>query len=293
MSSAAEALSAPAQPRTDPARARERTLLWLAMPALVVLGVLFVWPLLRLLSMSVADGTLAQFEKAALDGLYVAVLWNSLEIALLVTVICLVLAYPVALWLVQAGPVGFVLGMFFLLLPFWTSVLVRTYAWTVLMRRNGLINDLLVGLGLTDAPVRLLYTEGAVVVAMAHVLLPFMVLPLWTALRAIPTDYARAAAVLGAPPWRSFVEVTLPLSLPGVASGSLMVFLLALGFFVTPALVGGPQQMMIATLISQQVRELLNWPFAGALVGCLLLLTLVLVATFNRAMRLDRFVASS
>jgi mannopine transport system permease protein len=126
---------------------------------------------------------------------------------------------------------------------------------------------------------------------MAHVLLPFMVLPIRTALRAIPPDYARAAAVMGAPPWRTFLEVTLPLSRPGVASGCLMVFLLALGFFVTPALVGGPQQMMVATLISQQVRELLNWPFAGALVGCLLLLTLALVAVFNRAMRLDRFVA--
>lgn len=267
----------------------------LLLPFLAVLFVAFLLPVGVLLheSLFVPAATIEHYARVFDEPVYLRVLWRTIRIAALVTAICLVLGYPLAIAMARARGATLLLLAACVMLPLWTSVLVRTYAWTVLMRRNGLINDLLIGLGFTDAPVRLLYTEGAVVVAMAHVLLPFMVLPLWTALRAIPPDYARAAAILGAPPWRSFVEVTLPLSLPGVASGSLMVFLLALGFFVTPALVGGPQQMMIATLISQQVRELLNWPFAGALVGCLLLLTLVLVAIFNRAMRLDRFVASS
>ena len=267
----------------------------LLLPFLVVLFIAFLLPVGVLLheSLFVPTTTVEHYARVFDEPVYLRVLWRTIRIAALVTAICLVLGYPLALAMARARGVTLLLLAACVMLPLWTSVLVRTYAWTVLMRRNGLINDLLIGLGLTDAPVRLLYTEGAVVVAMAHVLLPFMVLPLWTALRAIPPDYGRAAAILGARPWRSFLEVTLPLSLPGVASGSIMVFLLALGFFVTPALVGGPQQMMIATLISQQVRELLNWPFAGALVGCLLLLTLVLVAVFNRAMRLDRFVASS
>ncbi len=267
----------------------------LLLPFLAVLFIAFLLPVGVLLheSLFVPAATFEHYARVFDEPVYLRVLWRTVRIAALVTVICLVLGYPLAIAMARARGVTLLLLAACVMLPLWTSVLVRTYAWTVLMRRNGLINDLLLALGLADAPVRLLYTEGAVVVAMAHVLLPFMVLPLWTALRAIPPDYARAAAILGARPWRSFIEVTLPLSLPGVASGSIMVFLLALGFFVTPALVGGPQQMMIATLISQQVRELLNWPFAGALVGCLLLLTLVLVALFNRAVRLDRFVASS
>jgi mannopine transport system permease protein len=269
--------------------------LLLLLPFLAVLFIAFLLPVGVLLheSLFVPAATVEHYARVFDEPVYLRVLWRTIRIAALVTAICLVLGYPLALAMARARGVMLLLLAACVMLPLWTSVLVRTYAWTVLMRRNGLINDVLIGLGFTDAPVRLLYTEGAVVVAMAHVLLPFMVLPLWTALRAIPPEYGRAAAILGARPWRSFIEVTLPLSLPGVASGSIMVFLLALGFFVTPALVGGPQQMMIATLISQQVRELLNWPFAGALVGCLLLLTLVLVAIFNRAMRLDRFVASS
>jgi mannopine transport system permease protein len=269
--------------------------LLLLLPFLGVLLLAFMLPIGVLLreSLFVPVPTLGHYARVFDDPVYLRVLWRTLRIAMLVTLITLLLAYPLAVAMARAR--GVVLGVLAacVMLPLWTSVLVRTYAWTVLMRRNGLINQALLALGIVDAPVRLLYTEGAVVLAMAHVLLPFMVLPIWVALRGIPADYARAAAVLGAPPWRAFVEVTVPLSRPGVASGCLMVFLLSLGFFVTPALVGGPQQMMIATLIGQQVRELLNWPFAGALVGCLLLLTLAIVAVFNRAMRLDRFVANT
>ena len=281
MSSArAEAGALPARP--DPARARERAHLALALPALLLLGVIFVWPLLRLLSMSVADGTLAQFEKAALDELYVAVLWDSIEIAALVTVLCLALAYPVAAWLVRAGRTGFLLGMFFLLLPFWPSVLVRTYAWMVLLGRNGVINRALRDWGWIEFPLPLLHNLTGVLIGIVQVMLPYMVLPIYAALLRIDPDLNRAAEGLGAPAWRGFLRITLPLSLPGVFAGCALVFVITLGFFITPALLGGGQVMMIAMLIEQQVREFLDWPFAAALAAVLLAATLVIYAALGR-----------
>jgi ABC-type spermidine/putrescine transport system permease subunit I len=271
-----------AEPRADPARTRERGLVLLAVPALLVLGVLFVWPVLRLLSMSVAGGTLAQFEKAALDTLYVAVLWDSLEIALVVTLICLVLAYPVAMWLAQAGRWGFILGMFFLLLPFWTSILVRTYAWMVLLGRSGIINRLLRDWGWIEAPLPLLHNRTGVLIGIVHVMLPYMVIPIYAALLRIDPDLRRAAEGLGAPAWRVFLRVTLPLSLPGVFAGCALVFVITLGFFITPALLGGGRVMMISMLIEQQVREFLDWNFAAALATVLLVVTLVVYAALGR-----------
>lgn len=268
--------------RRDPARARERHLLLLAAPALIVLGVLFVWPVLRLLVMSVEGGSLAQFEKAVLDELYVTVLWESLEIAGLVTLICLALAYPVAAWLAGAGRVGLTLGMFFLLLPFWTSVLVRTYAWMVLLGRSGVVNRMLRDWGLIEYPLPLLHNLTGVLIGMVHVLLPFMVFPIYAALKRIDPDLARAAEGLGAPAWRAFLRVTLPLSLPGVFAGCALVFVVALGFFITPALLGGGRVMMISMLIEQQVREFLDWPFAAALSTVLLAAALGFYALLGR-----------
>jgi ABC-type spermidine/putrescine transport system permease subunit I len=268
--------------RVDPARARERSLLLLATPALLVITVLFVWPLLRLLSMSVADGTLSQFEKAALDVLYVSVLWESLEIALIVTVICLVLAYPVAMWLVQTSRLGFIFGMFFLLLPFWTSVLVRTYAWMVLLGRSGVINRLLRDWGWIDMPLPLLHNRLGVLIGIVHVMLPYMVIPIYAALLRIDPDLRRAAEGLGAPAWRAFVRITFPLSLPGVFAGCALVFVITLGFFITPALLGGGRVMMISMLIEQQVREFLDWNFAAALAAVLLVVTLAVYALLGR-----------
>lgn len=263
-------------------------------PLLALLAIAFLLPLGVLLyeSFFVPAPTLRHYAKVFDDPVYVRVLWRTIRISAIVTVATLILAYPLAMVMTRSR--GWVLALLVacVLLPLWTSVLVRTYAWTVILQRNGIVNQLLQELGWTSGPVRLLYTEGAVALAMAHVLLPFMVLPIWSALRNIPDDYPRAAAMLGASPLRTFAEVIWPLSRPGVASGCLMVFLLSMGFFVTPALIGGPQQMMVATLVSQQVRELLNWPFAGALVGCLLTVTLALVLAFNRTLGLDRFVGS-
>ncbi|WP_426954918.1 ABC transporter permease [Muricoccus radiodurans] len=278
-------MSSPGADRAALARRREGGLILLALPALLLIGVLFAWPVLRLLSLSVQGGTLEHFEKAALDGLYVSVLLDSLRIAGLVTVICLLLAYPVALWLSRAGRLGVALGIFALLLPFWTSVLVRTYAWLVLLGRNGVINRSLRDWGLIETPLPLLHNEAGVLIGMVHVLLPYMVFPIYAALLRVDPDLARAAEGLGAPAWRSFLRVTFPLSLPGVSAGCALVFVLSLGFFITPALLGGGQVIMIANLIEQQVRELLDWPFAAALSAVLLLVTLAVYALIGRLTR--------
>ncbi|MDQ8728496.1 ABC transporter permease [Bradyrhizobium sp. LHD-71] len=271
------------------------TSLLLASPFLLLLLVTFILPLGALLheSLFLPAPTLIHYERALAEPVYLRVMLRTLRIAAAVTVLTLLLAWPLAWAMSRAGGVKFAVLVAAVLLPLWTSVLVRTYAWMVLLQKNGVINQMLMSLGAIDQPLTLLYTEAAVVIAMSHVLLPFMVLPIYSALRGIPDDYSRAAQMLGASEWATFREVIFPLSLPGVTSGCLMVFLLALGFFVTPALIGGPQQMMIATLVSQQVREMLDWPFAGALVGVMLAFVLLLAIVFKRAVRLDRFVGAS
>jgi len=161
----------------------------------------------------------------------------------------------------------------------------------MLLQRKGVINALLLAWDPAARPLSLLYTNGAVLMAMTHVLLPFMILPIFSALKAIPADLPRAAANLGAGRVRSFFAVTLPLSLPGVFAGCLVVFVMALGFYVTPALVGGPQTLMIATLIAEQATTLLNWPFAGAIACVLLVLSLGITVSFKRLLRLERVTA--
>lgn len=266
--------------------------LLLATPFLLVLLLAFLLPLGMLLreSLFAPAFTVEHYRKVFDEPVYLRVMYRTVRISVLVTLISLLLGYPLAALMARTRGLMLNLLLVAVLLPLWTSVLVRTYAWLVLLQRNGLINDMLTGLGVIDAPMQLLRTEGAVVLAMSHVLLPFVVLPLYATLRAIPDEYTRAARMLGANGFAVFRHVTLPLSMPGITSGSLMVFLLALGFFVTPALIGGPQQMMLATLVQQQVTELLNWPFAGAIIGVLLLAVLLLVIAFNRVVRLDRFV---
>jgi mannopine transport system permease protein len=266
--------------------------LLLALPFLAMIVLAFLLPLAMLLheSLFVPSFSLANYEKVFDQAVYLRVMGRTLRISAFVTVITLLLAYPLAALMARTRGLLLAILLLAVLLPLWTSVLVRTYAWLVLLQRNGVLNDILSGLHIIATPTQFLRTEGAVVLAMSHVLLPFMVLPLYAALRSIPDDYVRAAQMLGAGSFSVFRHVVLPLSLPGISSGCLMVFLLAIGFFVTPALIGGPQQMMLATLVQQQVTEMLDWPFAGALVGVLLLVVLALVLAFNRVVRLDRFV---
>lgn len=243
---------------------------------LLFLGLLFLLPVLRLLMLSVEGGTLQHFHKAITGELYVTVFVETFRIAAIVTVISLLLAYPVAYVLSTASPRWVLVGLVFLMLPFWTSILVRTYAWMILLGRNGVINQALLAAGLTDKPVALIYNTTGVIIGMVHVLLPYMVFPIYSAMLRVDRDLLRAAEGLGASGWSVFRRVFLPLTMPGIIAGTALVFILSLGFYITPALLGGGKVVMIAVLIEQQVRQFLEWGFAAAL-SILLLVSAVLV----------------
>jgi mannopine transport system permease protein len=263
----------------------------LTAPLLLLLIFSFLYPVGRLLWMSVAtpDGFTAEhYLRIWNQPLYLNILWRTIQLAFAVTVASLLLAYPVAyaMTLVKNRWAAVITAC--VMIPLWTSVLVRSYAWIVLLQRNGIINNLLRDSGVINDPLHMIYTEGSVMIAMTHSLLPFMILPIYSALNTIPPELAKAARNLGAGPVQAFFRVTLPLSLPGVYAGSLMTFILALGFYITPALVGGPQTLTMATLIGQQATDLLNWPFAAALSGVLLAATLLLVAIFRKTLSLNK-----
>lgn len=242
----------------------------LAAPAILLLTAILVIPLLHLLLLGVASFTFAPYRTALGDPLYLAVLWLTLRIALATAAIALVLAYPLAFFLATTTRLWATLGFVFVLLPFWTSLLVRTYAWMALLGRNGVINRALLELGLIDQPLPLLYNFGGVLVGMVHVLLPYMVFPIYTAMVRVDRTWIDAAGGLGAGPWAIFRHIYLPLTLKGVFAGTALVFTLSLGAFVTPALLGGGRVIMIANLIEQQVSHFLDWPFASALAMILL-----------------------
>jgi ABC-type spermidine/putrescine transport system permease subunit I len=188
----------------------------------------------------------------------------------------------------RVGPAWFRVLMVFVLLPLWTSILVRTYAWMVLLQANGVLNNVLRWLRVIDEPLRLMYNETGVVIGMAQVLLPFAILPLYASLRSIDPRLSRAAQSMGAGPWRRFYSLTLPLSMPGMATAALLVFVQGLGFFITPALLGGSRVITLAMVIETQVVDLLDWSLASAAAMVLLVLTAALVVGFDRLVGLDR-----
>lgn len=257
----------------------------LSVPAMLLLLALFAAPLLRLLALSVAGGSLAAYERALTNELYLRVIFETFKIAAIVTLLTLALGYPVAYVMATSGRAWQLVGMAFVLLPFWTSILVRTYAWMVMLGRNGVVNRALIGWGVIDSPLPLLNNLAGVLIGMVHVLLPYMILPVFNAVKKVDPNLVLAAVGLGAPRWRAFLRITLPLTMNGVAAGVTLVFTLSLGFFITPALLGGGRVVMVANLIEEQVRELLNWAFAGALSAILLALTLAAFWGISRIAR--------
>lgn len=224
----------------------------------------------------------------ATEAVFRSVLWRTLWIAGVVTLACLLLGYPVALFIARQPPQRAALFLFLVLLPFWTSLLVRTVAWVVLLQREGILNNLMLSLGIVHEPLRMIFNRFAVYVAMVHVLLPFMVLPLFAVMKSISPSYERAAASLGAPPFTAFRRVYLPQTLPGIAAGCLMVFIQALGYYITPALVGGADDQMISYFIAFYASRTVNWGMAGALSIMLLAATVALYTVYNRMIGLDR-----
>ena len=256
-----------------------------AAPAMRFLFALYVLPMLMLLAQSVEGGSLTHYQKALTDGLYVRVLVDTLLIAAYVSLACLLLAYPVAYFLSIAPGGWATVGIVFVLLPFWTSILVRTYGWMVLLGRNGIINRALLDSGLIDAPLPLLNNTAGVLIGMTHVLLPYMIFPLYAVMKRMDRGLLAAAEGMGASGWQVFRRIYFPLTLPGVLAGVTLVYVLSIGFFITPALLGGGKVTMVAVLIEQQVRTFLNWGFAAALSAVLLTATLLVYLVLRRALR--------
>nr|WP_276509606.1 ABC transporter permease [Nocardioides marinisabuli] len=203
----------------------------------------------------------------------------------LTTVFCVLLGYPYAYLMVKVGDGLRMLLLLCVVVPFWTSLLVRTFAWILLLQDTGLVNEALISAGVVDSPVSLIRTMPGVVIGMVHILLPYYVLPMYAQMRKIDLSLMTAAESLGAPPRRAFWKVFVPLSLPGLISGATLVFLLALGFYVTPALLGSGSTLVIGELIVQQISGVLNWGVGSALAVALLVMTLTLLGVVARFTR--------
>jgi ABC-type spermidine/putrescine transport system permease subunit I len=260
------------------------------LPSLALLLLMFLGPIGWFLTSSLRElGGLADIwaEAQAVLGsraIFGAIV-NTHWIAFLVTLFVLVLGYPLAYVLSRAKGLAFTLILVCIVLPYFTSVIVRTYAWMVLLGRNGLINQALLGLGVISAPLELMYNRTGVIIGMTYVLLPYMVLTLYSAMRAVDDRLLRAAEGMGASPLRVFLKVFMPLTLHGVVAGALIVFILGIGFFITPALMGGPGDIMIAMLIEREIELTQEWPTAALMTLVLLAVTLTLYAIYARVSR--------
>lgn len=215
------------------------------------------------------------------------ILGRTFQISAVVTLVALLLGYPLAYWLATLSERKANIMLILVLLPFWTSVLVRIAAWIVLLQNNGLVNRFFMAIGLTDAPIPLLFNRVGVVVAMVHILLPFMILPLYSVMKSVPPNYLRAAISLGSPPLAAFFRVYLPQTYPGVAAGGLLVFITCIGYYVTPALLGGPADQMLSYYVAQYTNVEVNWGMACALGSVLLTCTLVLYALYRRVSKAE------
>jgi len=249
----------------------------LSSPALLLVLVILVLPVgwLFYVSFIGADGSfsLENYARMINRKSYARIFWTTFEVSVLTTGLCVLIGYPFAYFLAQLPQRFANLCLITVLLPFWTSLLVRTYAWLVLLQKNGLINNWAISLGLWDEPVKLVHNLNGTLIGMVHIMLPFLILPTYGAMRAINRDYINAAANLGASPRRAFWTVFLPLSTPGLFAGALMVFVLCLGFFVTPAVLGGGRVIMVSMKIVSNIELFVNWGAASALGVVLLVLT--------------------
>ncbi|GLK71525.1 ABC transporter permease [Ancylobacter dichloromethanicus] len=249
-------------------RREGRLVLLLLAPALLVVGGLLIVPLCWLAWQSVRqDGgfTLAHYARFLTDDVYWRTFLQTFRMAFIVTGATIVLGYPVAYVAAGAPRRWSVAILAMIVLPFWTSVLVRAYAWLILLQRRGLVNSALTDLGLIDEPLRLVNNELGTIIATIHILLPFMVLPLYATMQKIPSDLTMAGASLGGTPLHVFLRVFLPLSLPGVVAGTVLVFVLTLGFYITPELLGGGRTFMVSMLVSRNIEIYNEWGAASSI----------------------------
>jgi len=259
----------------------------LLLPSLALLALVFLGPIGWFLGSSLGElGSFAEIwaeARAVLGaGAVFGAIVNTHIIALIVTGCVLLLGYPMAYGLSRARGLAFTAILVCIVLPYFTSIIVRTYAWMVLLGRNGIINSTLISLGLISEPLPLMYNRTGVIIGMTYVLLPYMVLTLYSAMRAVDPRLMQAAEGMGASPFTVFRRVFLPLTLHGVVAGVLIVFILAVGFFITPALMGGPGDIMIAMLIEREIELTQDWPVAALITLVLLAVTLTLYGFYSR-----------
>ncbi|HUA18708.1 MAG TPA: ABC transporter permease [Bryobacteraceae bacterium] len=263
---------------------------WFLAPTWTVMATLFLAPLAIILSYSFltrgaygglsAPWTPDSYQRLV-DPIYLEILWRSFWIAALSTVICLLLGFPLALFISRSGPRKN-LYLSLVILPFWTSFLIRTYAWMFLLRDTGLVNTFLQKLGIIHAPLSLLYNNGAVILGLVYGYLPFMVLPLYATLERLDQNLLEAAADLGAKPWITLTRVILPLCQPGMRAGTILVFIPCLGAYLTPDLLGGGKSVMIGNLIQNQFTTARDWPFGSAVSLALMAIVMLLLMSLAR-----------
>lgn len=271
---------------------REARQPWILLaPALTAIGMLLIVPLIFIivysfwLKSAVGADTpgffLDNWHEALTDRFYRDILLNTLKIAALTTIACALLGYPAAYFIARSKGNKVVL-LVLLMLPFWISYIIRTMSWINILGVSGALNSAMIWLGIINEPIQMLYNETTVILGLVHFLLPFMVLNIFVSLDGIDTNLEDAASSLGATRWQGFLQVTLPLSLPGLAAGGLLCFVLSAGTYITPVILGGPRDAMFANLVYEAIIRQLNWPLGSALSLLLLLVLGVLVIIYNR-----------
>ncbi len=281
-------------------RSQEWTPFALCLPVVLVLLVFFVWPVWNLLLLSFEPAgtaavrrsgwTVAQYTRFLLDEYYLGILARTLRVSAVVTILSLLVGYPVGYYLAAQGASRVrALLMFFIVGPMMVSIVIRTYGWMVLLSPTGAVNSLLMATGLGREPYRLMYNDLGIVIGLLNILLPLMILSVHSALVRMDLALIRAAANLGATPWRVFLHINLPLSLPGIVAGSVLVFTLASSYFVTPAILGGSRARVMAYVAYEQALELTNWPFGAAVTVILFVIICASTVAYQRLLESSRW----
>lgn len=266
----------------------------LSLPSLLWLGLFFALPLLAMLVISFYQrGVYGQLVPAfTLDNyirffepLYLRILWDTLGIAIVTTLGTLLLAYPLAFYITRLPRAQQTIWLILIMIPFWINFLIRSYAWVIILRSQGVVNTTLLHFGVIDVPLSLLYNWGAVMLGMVYTLLPFMVLPLYVSLEKLDARKLEAAYDLGAKPWQAFWHVTLPLTKSGIVIGSILVFVSSLGMFVVPDIMGGAKSILLGNVIQNQFLSARDWPFGAAISIIMMVLSAALIALYYKAMQ--------
>jgi putative spermidine/putrescine transport system permease protein len=284
-------MSLVAQAGTTSDGRRRRAKGWLpALPIVILLGAVFFYPVLSLLSISLTEPEfgLQHYRKLLTEPIYLQMIWRTTWISIVVTVVTAIIGYPLAYYLTAASPKVARVAMLALFIPFWASILVRTYGIMVIMGRTGVLNNALIAMGIIDRPIQFLFNTWVVQAAMVQVLLPFFVLPLYSVLKTIDPNLMRAARGLGASSLNVFAKVYFPLSLPGIYAGGLIVLVFSFGFFIVPSLLGGRRDVTLSMLVIQQFEGQVNWGLGAAIGAVLLVGTLAIIFAAGKLIGTDR-----